>query len=69
VKLWNSTALINTSTNDPRRFLEGFIDEVSIYNRALSINEIEQNMVALGIAVEPASKKLAITWGKMKISD
>jgi len=55
--------------SDPRRFLEGLIDEVSIYNRALSINEIEQNMVALGIAVEPASKELAVTWGKMKISD
>jgi sialidase-1 len=55
--------------NDPRRLLEGLIDEVSIYNLALSINEIEQNMVALGIAVKPASKKLAITWGKMKISD
>ena len=55
--------------NDPRRFLEGLIDEVSIYNRALSINEIQQNMAALGIAVEPVSKELAITWGKMKILD
>jgi sialidase-1 len=55
--------------NDPRRFLEGLIDEVSIYNRALSINEIQQNMVALGIAVEPASKMLAVTWGEMKVLD
>lgn len=55
--------------NDPRRFLEGLIDEVSIYNRALGENEIKHNMIALGIAVEPGSKKLAVTWGKMKILD
>lgn len=53
--------------NDPRRFLKGLIDEVSIYKRALGENEIKQNMIALGIAVEPAGKELAVTWGNMKI--
>ena len=47
----------------------GIIDEVSVYNRALSADEIEQNFNAgvLDLAVEPADK-LASTWGAMKAS-
>jgi hypothetical protein len=47
----------------------GIIDEVSVYNRALSADEIEQNFDAgvLDLAVEPADK-LASTWGAMKAS-
>lgn len=59
---------------DPRCNMEfppfaGIIDEVSVYKRALSANEIEQNYNAgmLELAVEPADK-LSSTWGRMKVS-
>ncbi|MBC8462179.1 MAG: LamG domain-containing protein [Deltaproteobacteria bacterium] len=47
----------------------GVIDEVRIYNRALSEAEIQQNYKStLQLAVEP-SNKLAITWGSVKVKD
>jgi len=54
--------------NDARRFFKGIIDEVSIYNRALDGDEIEHNRTAEGLAVEPSTEKLALTWGQIKVS-
>jgi hypothetical protein len=48
-------------------FFNGIIDEVRLYKRALSANEIKQNMNAEGLAVI-TSKKLTLTWGEIKIS-
>jgi len=48
-------------------FFHGIIDEVRLYKRALSANEIKQNMNAEGLAVI-ISKKLTLTWGEIKIS-
>jgi hypothetical protein len=49
-------------------YFAGAIDEVRVYDRALSEEEVEQNMQAKGmVAVKPAGK-LAETWGKIKIS-
>ena len=47
--------------------MNGIIDEVKIYNKALSEDEIQQNYKATSntLAVEPVNK-LAITWGKIK---
>lgn len=50
-----------------RRYFEGLIDEVGIYDRALTEDEIERNYNAKGLAVSP-QKKLAITWGEIKVS-
>ena len=50
-----------------RRYFEGLIDEVGIYDRALTDDEIERNYNAKGLAVSP-QKKLAITWGEIKAS-
>lgn len=49
------------------RHFVGVIDEVAIYDRALTPNEVEQNMNAsLGItSVDPAGK-LSSTWGEIK---
>jgi hypothetical protein len=55
--------------NAARRFFKGLIDEVTIYNRALSDDEMEQNFAAEGLSVEPSTDKLALTWGKVKISE
>jgi hypothetical protein len=43
------------------------VDEVRIYDRPLSEEEILQNMEAEGMSVEPADK-LVETWGKIKVS-
>ncbi len=55
---------INKTT---RRYFEGLIDEVGIYNRALTDDEIERNFNSKGLAVSP-QKKLAIAWGEIKVS-
>ena len=51
--------------HDKQRFFDGLIDEVAIYNRALSEAEIGRNYRASGLAVA-LSDKLAITWGAIK---
>lgn len=45
----------------------GLIDEVVIYNRALSANEVKQLFAAEGLPVQP-QEKLAIQWGQIKSS-
>ena len=50
-----------------RRYFEGLIDEVGIYNRALTADEVELNFDAKGLAVSP-QKKLAVAWGEIKVS-
>ena len=48
-------------------WFDGLIDEVAVYNRALSEDEISQNFAADGLAVQPTNK-LALTWGEIKVS-
>jgi len=47
-------------------WVDGTIDEVRIYNRGLSENEIKQNFAAEGLAIASPSDKLATTWGRVK---
>ena len=49
-----------------RRYFEGLIDEVGIYDKALTEDEIERNFNAKGLAVSP-QKKLATAWGEIKV--
>lgn len=44
----------------------GLVDELAVYDRALSEDEINQNMNAGGWAVVSPDKKLALTWGDLK---
>ena len=47
----------------------GLLDELRIYNRGLSQNEIKNNLDATGLAVDvEPSNKLALTWGMIKVS-
>ena len=56
------------SVEKPKRSPSGgLIDEVSIYDRTLSADEVEQNFKAEGLAVNAAGK-LALTWGGIKLS-
>ena len=52
----------------PGEFMNGSIDEASIYDRMLDEGEVEQNFEAgpLPQAVDSAGK-LALTWGKIKV--
>lgn len=45
----------------------GLLDELRIYNRGLSQDEVKNNLDATGLAVEP-SNKLGLTWGMLKVS-
>ena len=49
-------------------FAFGIVDEVSIYNKTLSADEVEQNFKAQGLAVNSAGKA-ALTWGAIKASN
>jgi len=44
---------------------DGVIDEVAIYNRALTEAEIQKDMIGITLAVEPG-EKAAATWGSIK---
>lgn len=51
------------------RWLNGMMDEVAIFNRALKTNEISQIMKGLSQSVLSVSskEKLAFSWGKIKL--
>ena len=49
-----------------RRYFEGVIDEISVYNRALSAAEVKKNKLAKGLTVKPRGK-LALVWGGVKL--
>ena len=49
------------------RFYTGLIDDVKIWNRVLTVNELDQSRAGAA-AVKPSSK-LATAWGSLKISD
>ena len=53
-------------------FIFGVIDEVSIYDRALSADEVKQNndtpTQASGVVSVDTAGKLALTWGGIKLS-
>ena len=53
--------------NNEARHFNGIIDEVCLYNKALTPAEILRNQnAALGLSVEPVGK-LSTTWSKIKL--
>ena len=46
-------------------YLIGAVDEVRIYNKVLTAEEIKQNFESQGLAIQP-SGKLSLTWGRIK---
>jgi len=57
-------------TNGPEggdQHFGGVIDELLIYNRALSKDEVNHNLNAAGLAVD-SNGKLSLTWGEIKFS-
>ena len=64
----NSLPLRIAADSNAQNLFLGIIDEVRIYNRALNEKEVKQNFAAEGLAVVSPTKKLAITWGEIKVS-
>jgi hypothetical protein len=61
----NNQGVIGANTNFEES-MEGFIDEVGLYNRALTAEEVVQNFNSdIKFGVNPAGK-VSTTWGKMK---
>jgi len=52
--------------NPGQEFFRGVIDEVAIYNRVVTMDEIKRDMKAVGGAAVNVSDKLATTWGNIK---
>ena len=52
----------------PKYVFEGALDEVAVFNRALSQAEVKEVMEGISqiLAVEKTEDKLSITWGKIK---
>ena len=46
-------------------YLIGVVDEVRIYKKVLTLEEINQNFESQGLAVQPTGK-LSLTWGRIK---
>jgi len=46
----------------------GILDELSIYNKALTANEIASNFVSKGLAVANYEQKLSTAWGEIKLT-
>ena len=55
-----------TNREKDEGWLKSSIDELLIYNRALSANEVQKNFDAYAVA--SPTKKLAFTWGEIKAS-
>ena len=47
-------------------YFKGLVDELGVYDRALTEDEINQNMNAVGWGVLSPTNKLALTWGNLK---
>jgi len=63
----NNLTHVRIASEHEGRYLPGLVDEVRIYTRALSANEIMQNfeVTSNSLAVKPAAK-LASAWGSIK---
>lgn len=46
--------------------IQGYIDELRIYDRALTAAEVQNNMAATGLDVNPSTHQLSLTWGHIK---
>ena len=59
---------IGTLFDAARGFVNAAIDEVRVYGKALSAEEVQQNFDARGTSAVDSADKLALTWGGIKTS-
>ncbi len=46
--------------------IQGYIDELRVYERVLTSAEVQNNMKATGLDVSPSADHLSVTWGHIK---
>jgi len=46
--------------------VQAYLDEVRIYDRALTPAQVSNNFQAEGLAIEPSGKTLSLAWGELK---
>lgn len=63
----NQLSLKIGADSNGQNLFKGIIDEVKVYNRALTANEVKINMNASSLSVKRLGK-LSDTWGNLKIS-
>ena len=63
-----NSGTIGSNLDGGEPFADGIVDEVTIYDRALSAGEVEQNVSDEGSAVDSAGKAV-LTWGAIKSSN
>lgn len=61
----NKSVYIGSRTGD-QRFLQGIVDEVRLYNRALSKDEIKKDMNTFGGFLVAPTDKTTTCWGRLK---
>ena len=54
------------SRNGGERFLIATVDEVRVYNRALTVEEIKIDMETPGVIAVAPAEKMAVCWGEVK---
>ena len=64
-----SKGTIGANLDGGEGYSAGIVDEVMIYDRALSADEVEQNFEAEGKIAVNSAGKAALTWGAIKASN
>ena len=62
----NASSFVIGGTQESRDWFTGMIDEVKLYSRGITEDEVKESMAGPGgMSVEFAGK-LAVTWGKIR---
>ena len=64
----NANPVIIGAANGTSRYFNGLLDDVRIYDNALSEDEVKKNMDAMEPTATNSAHKLALTWGRIKVS-
>jgi hypothetical protein len=64
----NPKPIIIGAADGTTRYFNGRMDDVRIYNKALSEDEVKKSMTALERQATDPRRKLTLTWGRIKVS-
>ena len=64
----NANPVIIGAANGTSRYFNGLLDDVRIYDNALSEDEVKKDMAAMERLSTNLAHKLALTWGRIKTS-
>ena len=64
----NPKPIIIGAADGTTRYFNGRMDDIRIYNKALSEDEVKKSMTALEQQATDPRRKLTLTWGRIKVS-